>query len=104
MQLVFELYKVTSKFPPEERYGLYSQMRRSAISIPSNIAEGYGRYNRKEFSQFLRVARGSIFELETQIELSGSLGFINQSEYKDLLNSITDINRMLTAFINQLNY
>ena len=77
MQLVTEVYRVTGGFPDTEKFGLVSQMRRAAVSLPSNIAEGGGRGTDKEFSRFLQIARGSLFELETQIEIATRLGLIN---------------------------
>ena len=79
------VYAATANFPPGERYGLTSQMRRSAISIPSNIAEGQGRTTPGEFRQFLGQARGSLYELETQIVLASELGFISEGVRRDLL-------------------
>ena len=73
MQLTVSVYKLTQEFPKEEMYGLRSQMRRAAVSIPSNIAEGHGRLSRKEYRQFLGVARSSNFELQTQIEIARAL-------------------------------
>jgi four helix bundle protein len=73
MQLTVSVYKLTQEFPKEELYGLTSQMRRAAVSIPSNIAEGHGRLNRKEYRQFLGIARSSNFELQTQIEIARAL-------------------------------
>ncbi len=77
MQLVKEIYDMTTTFPPEERFGLTSQMRRAAVSIPSNIAEGAGRNGTKEYLYHIGVARGSLAELETQIKLAMMLGFAN---------------------------
>lgn len=79
MDLAKEIYLLTSKFPKEEVYGLTSQIRRSVVSIPSNIAEGAARNSSKEFIQFLYIALGSLAELETQLLLSETLGFINSS-------------------------
>jgi len=80
MELVTEVYRVTGSFPDTEKFGLMTQMRRAAVSLPSNIAEGSGRGSDKEFIRFLRIARGSLFELETQIEIAQRLGFIGQSD------------------------
>ncbi len=73
MQLVTESYKVTKNFPKEEIYGLTMQIRRSAVSIPSNIAEGYGRQSTNDYVLFLKIALGSVYELQTQFEIAGSL-------------------------------
>ena len=78
IQLVIDIYKLTKIFPKEETYGLSSQMQRAVVSIPSNIAEGNDRNSSKEFSQFLRIARGSLAELETQIIISEKIGYTNQ--------------------------
>lgn len=78
MELVEKVYKITESFPTKEQFGLISQMRRAAVSIPSNIAEGYGRNSTGSYIQFLSIARGSLLELETQLELSKRLNFINK--------------------------
>ena len=101
-QLCLEVYKVTREFPKEERYGLISQIRRSAVSVPSNTAEGYGRKTTPEYIQFLYVAYGSNCELETQILLSGDLGYIKAEESKKLQKDIGEIERMLKALIKSL--
>ena len=80
MELVTEVYRVTSDFPREEIYGLTSQMRRAAVSVPSNIVEGAARTSSKEFLQFLSIARGSLSELETQILISQNLGYLQNGE------------------------
>jgi four helix bundle protein len=101
-QLCLEIYRVTRKFPKEEIYGLTSQLRRSAISIPSNIAEGYGRKTTGEYIQSLYIAYGSNCELETQILLSGDLGFIEQEHLLRLQKEIGDVERMLKGLIKSL--
>jgi four helix bundle protein len=93
MDLAKAVYAMTADFPTEERYGLVSQMRRAAVSVPSNIAEGAGRGGAREFHQFLSIARGSLSELETQALLACDLGFMRQSE--DLMNKIARIFRMI---------
>lgn len=102
LALVTDVYKSTSPFPKEEMYGLTSQMRRSAVSVPSNIAEGKGRYSNAELRQFLILARGSLLELETQIQISENLGFlqVGQSEY--LKNKSAGIGKMLNGLIESV--
>ena len=87
MDLVEEVYRVTSMFPPQEQYGLVSQMRRAAVSIPSNLAEGAGRDGNREFSRFLSIARGSLSELDTQYQIAVRLGYAQpeQSHFEHLL-------------------
>ena len=86
--LSFAIYCLTKDFPDEERYGLTSQMRRSAVSIPSNIAEGYGRGTKVSFHQFLRIAYGSATELETQLLLAGKLGYCGEGLEQELLREV----------------
>jgi four helix bundle protein len=93
------MYKVTQTFPKEEIFGLTSQLRRSAVSIPSNIAEGQGRLSKGEFRVFLGNARGSLSELETQIIIACDLGYINQSEKTRLLDLAAEIGRTLNGLI-----
>ena len=93
---------ITKNFPKEELYGLTSQIRRSVLSIPSNIAEGYGRKTTKEYIQFLYIAYGSICELETQILLSGDLDYIRTEQLEKIQNSLGDIERMLKRLIKSL--
>lgn len=83
IDFVTEIYKITSNYPKSEIYGIVSQMRRSAVSIPSNIAEGAGRDSNKEYVRFLSVALGSVSELETQLIISENLGYIEKSEKRD---------------------
>lgn len=101
-QLCLELYKITKAFPGEEKYGLTSQIRRAAVSIPSNIAEGYGRKTTPEYIQSLYVAYGSTCELETQILLSGDLGYIKNEDLKEVQKGIGEVERMLKSLIKSL--
>ena len=101
-QLCIKTYKSTKGFPREERYGLTSQIRRATGSVPSNIAEDYGRKTTQEYIQALFIAYGSNCELETQILLSGDLGSIKSDDLKNLQRDIEDIERMLKALIKSL--
>lgn len=101
--LVCEVYKLSAKFPREELYGLTSQMHRAAVSIPSNIAEGCGRQYKKETIQFQYIARGSQYELETELYLAHDLGFISASELENILNLLIDCRKLLHGFIGYLD-
>jgi len=94
MERPTEMYKATSNFPSEEKYGLTSQMRRCAVSIPSNIAEGAGRNSNGEFRQFLGIGNGSCFELETQVLLSNKLNLIDDKSIEPLLKVIDELQKM----------
>ena len=100
MNLVEEVYKATKSFPGEERYSLTSQIRRSVVSIVSNIAEGAGRRSTKEYIQFLYISLGSLSELETQIEISKRLNYIENTD--QITKTIAHINSMLTGLIRYL--
>ena len=100
-ELVKVVYKITKEFPKDELYGMTSQIRRSAISIPSNIAEGYMRGS-KEYIQFLKVALGSCAELETQLALSSDLDFCDQQAFKKAYELNTETMKLLTTYINKL--
>ena len=102
-QLSLEIYRVTNNFPKEELYGIISQMRRAAISIPCNIAEGYRRGHRKEYIQFLHIAQGSCGELETLLSLSWDLSYINEENFAKLYKIQEDVSRLLRALINSLS-
>jgi four helix bundle protein len=102
IELVKDIYQVTTKFPSVEIYGLTNQLRRAAISIPSNIAEGQGRNSFKEFKQFLAIALGSLAELETQLIISHEIGYLNQEDFSKLSASLDDIRKMLKALANSL--
>jgi four helix bundle protein len=97
-----EVYKITRGFPAEEKYGLISQIRRSAVSVPSNIAEGYGRKTTPEYIRSLYFAYGSNCELETQTSLSGDLGYVKTQEKQMLQRNIEEVERMLKALIKSL--
>jgi four helix bundle protein len=101
-QLTLAMYKVTAPFPKEEVYGLTSQMRRASISIPANIAEGCGRGTDPDFARFLQIAMGSASELEYLQLLAHDLGFLKAAEYKPLDQQVTEVKKMLTAFIKTL--
>ena len=103
MTLAKIVYRLTSRFPPEERYGLISQMRRAAISVPSNIAEGQARRGTNEFLQFLSIAEGSLAELDTQLALSVELGFTPQVEVEPALKEIDELQKMLVALKRKLS-
>jgi four helix bundle protein len=98
-----EIYRVTNNFPKEELYGIVSQMRRSAISIPCNIAEGYRRGHRKEYIQFLHIAQGSCGELETLLSLSKDLEFLEGRTFNYLYQSQDEISRLLGGLIKSLS-
>ncbi len=102
MDLVIAVYELTGQFPNEERYGLTSQIRRSAVSIPSNIAEGRYRGGAKEFRQFLRVAFGSGGELETQLEIAKRLPQTQHLDYSKADEMLTEVMKMLNVFIQKL--
>jgi len=97
-----DVYRVTKKFPKEENFCMVSQMRRAAISVPSNIAEGYGRKTTKEYIQFLYIAYGSLCELETQILLSGDLEYLESEQLLEFQSGLGDIERMLKSLIRSL--
>jgi four helix bundle protein len=101
-ELCLEIYTITAKFPREEIYGLTSQIRRSVVSIPSNIAEGYGRKTTLDYIRMLYISYGSVCELETQILLAGDLYLIEKSELSILKKDIAEIERMLRALIKSL--
>ena len=102
-EIVKETYLLTGGFPKEELYGLVTQMRRCAVSIPSNVAEGFNRYHNKEYKQFLYIALGSCAELETQAEISAELGFVNETAKLSILEKIDHESRMLTSLIKKLS-
>lgn len=102
MLLVKQAYMLTSKFPAEERYALTSQIKRAAISVPSNIAEGMGRKHKKDPLQFLHVARGSLYELETLIEIAIMLGLISKDEYDTTIAKVQQSLKVLNGLIKYI--
>ena len=101
-KLCLEVYRITKGFPKNELYGLISQMRRAALSIPCNIAEGYGRKTTPEYIRALYIAYGSACELETQILLSGDLGYLKDKSLSKLQDDLGEVERMLKALIKSL--
>ena len=102
VELVEDVYILTNGFSSSEKFGLTSQMRRSAVSIPSNIAEGWGRKRTGNYVQFLSIASGSLAELATQLEISFRLGFCNKNRKDELENRMTEIGKMLFVLIQKL--
>jgi four helix bundle protein len=102
MDLVTAIYACTECFPQKEQYGLTSQLRRAAVSVPSNIAEGHGRKSKGEFRQFLSNARGSLMELETQIEIAFRLRFINANDRERVISQVEEIARLTNGLWNSL--
>ncbi|MFY0651055.1 MAG: four helix bundle protein [Cyclobacteriaceae bacterium] len=103
MDLAEQIYQMTKDFPKEEKYGLTSQLRKCAMSIPSNIAEGAGRNTDKDFSRFLDVSVGSLFELETQILLSARVGFLSEEHRNQITDEVSQIHAMLIGLKKTLN-
>lgn len=102
MAFAKNVYILTSEMPSEEKFGLVSQIRRCAVSIPSNIAEGAGRNNKNEFVQFLGIATGSCYELETQLILLSELNFKKEDEVSALLENLIEIQKMIYKFKENL--
>ena len=102
MVLVTDIYTLSKSFPQDESYGLTSQIRRCAVSIPSNIAEGYGRNSNSELIRYLHIATGSLYELQTQIEISYNLNYIQKGDFETLHESSREIERMLSSFTRKL--
>lgn len=103
MDLARNILLLTKVFPKHEIYGLMSQINRSVVSIPSNIAEGSSRKSDKDFKRFIDIAIGSCYELETQIELAFSMDYIEESVYQKLIKEIVELEKMLNSFQNKLN-
>lgn len=97
IDLVIDIYKTTESFPKEERYGLTSQLRRAAISVPANIAEGAGRNSAREFAHFVSNAQGSASELETELIIAYRLGYLSETLFAQLIGSLSRIGRLITG-------
>ncbi len=102
MELTVATYRVTQRFPAHETYGLAAQMRRASVSIASNIAEGKGRFSDKELLQFLSHARGSAYELHTQLELAQMLGYLTEADQQVLIQQVQSVGRMLNKLITSI--
>ena len=100
--LVKAVYEATRRFPTEELYGLTQQVRRAAVSVPSNIAEGYGRGSRKDYVRFLQTARGSLYEVDTQMLLAKDLGYLGRAEVEAMQGLIEECSKVLHGLISAL--
>jgi four helix bundle protein len=101
--LTLDLYKVTKAFPPDERFGVTSQVRRAAVSVGANIAEGCGKSTKPDFARFLQMALGSASELEYHLLLASDLGYLDKTRHAELASAVVEVKRMLTGFIHHLN-
>jgi four helix bundle protein len=102
VELSLRIYRCTSSLPDDERFGLISQLRRAAVSVPSNIAEGYGRGSTSDYVRFLKVARGSLFELQTQVLIANRLGFLAGEAFEQLEEKSNELGRVLAGLIKSL--
>lgn len=102
VQLSLSIYRYTAKFPSEERFGLTNQLRRAGVSIASNIAEGYGRGTRKEYKQFLLIARGSTLEVQTQLLIARELGFGYPADREEVEALSQEVSKMLYSLVGKL--
>ncbi len=103
IEVVADSYQLTKNFPKEELYGLTSQIRRSSVSIPSNIAEGFKRYHNKEYKQFLFIALGSLAELETQLIIAEKLNFVNLQDLQNVSSKIEYLSKMISSLMKKLS-
>lgn len=102
-QLASLVYHATRTFPADERFGLVQQLRRGAVSVSSNIAEGYGRGGRSDYSRFLKMSRGSLYEIDTQLMLSKELGFLAEAEYSSVKAALDECERVLAGLIRAID-
>ena len=103
MQLASLVYQTSRVLPKDEQFGLISQMRRASVSVPSNIAEGYGRRSRADYVRFLNMAMGSLFELQTQAEIATNIGYFADEDSQPLAKDARELERMLSAMIRKLS-
>ena len=101
-ELTLDIYRAVRTFPKDEMYGLTSQLRRSAVSVPANIAEGCARGSEAELRHFLQIAMGSASEVEYYVLLAHELGYLGESQYETLSSRVTEVKRMLTSFVQKL--
>ncbi len=97
-----EIYRVTEAFPKSEQYGITNQLRRAGVSVPSNIAEGYGRGTRQDYLRFLRIARGSVFEMDTQLLIAMELGYLDQDTHTSIEANLHECGRVLAGLIRSI--
>jgi four helix bundle protein len=97
-----DVYRCSSQFPDSERFGLTSQVRRAAVAVPSNIAEGYGRGSTSDYLRFCRVARGSLYEVETQLLIAAELGFLGRTEYQEQHTKLDECGRVLAGLVRSV--
>jgi four helix bundle protein len=102
VDLAQQIYRITERFPPNEQFGLTSQIQRAAVSIPSNMAEGAARKTKKEFIQFLHISKGSLSELDTQLEIARRLEYLGQIEWEALNELLERVDRLLSGLIRHL--
>jgi len=102
MKFTKTIYRVTDDFPDTERFGLISQLRRASVSVPSNIAEGWGRFSTNDYARFLRMARGSLFEVETQLILAKDLGFLREDQFDIAYAEVNEAGRVLTGLVKSI--
>lgn len=102
IEIVLAIYKITRRFPREEMYGLTSQMRMASLSVPSNIAEGFKQFHRKEYRQFLHIALGSLAELETQLIIAKELGFIRKEIMDEISEQLDHESKMIASLLKKL--
>ena len=102
IELAERIYHSTNHFPATEQFGLTSQIRRCVISIPANIAEGYGRQSLVDYIRFLKISRGSLYELQSHLELSNRLAFLNLRDFQEIIETSNEIGRMLNSLIKKL--
>ncbi len=102
IELTVDIYKLSKDFPQEERYGIIAQVRSASSSVPINIAEGWGRNSTKFYSLFLKQARGSLYELETELIIANKVGYLKEN-CEDIFSKITSLSKMLNSLINKLD-